>query len=114
MTSKSRNATGRTASAVSHEAIRTHDPVAWIESDDDIAAYLEALLEDGDPRVLRHGLRNVATAMGGMAALARRTGLSRETLYRTLSERGNPTLDTLSRVLSAFNLRLAVARRESV
>ena len=72
----------------------------------------QALLEDGDPRVLRQRLRNVATAVGGMAALARRTGLSRETLYRTLSERGNPTLDTLARVLAAFNLRLAVTRRE--
>lgn len=107
MTSKSHNATGRTASRT-----RPHDPIAWIESDDDIAEYLEALLEDGDPQVLRQGLRNVATAVGGMTELARRTGLSRETLYRTLSENGNPTLDTLTRLLAAFNLRLAVARRE--
>ena len=56
----------------------------------------------------------VATAVGGMTALARRTGLSRETLDGTLSERGNPTLDTLARALAAFNPRLAVARRESL
>ena len=54
-------------------------------------------------------LRTVAEAMGGMTALAARTGQSRETLYRTLSEKGNPRLDTLTAVLSAFGLRLAVA-----
>ena len=112
MTSRQRNVTGGTASAVRHEPTRVHDSIAWIEGDDDIADYLEARLEDGDPRVLRQGLRNVATAVGGMAALARRTGLSRETLYRTLSERGNPKLDTLARVLAAFKLRLALTRRE--
>jgi len=48
-----------------------------------------------------------------MAALADKTGLSRETLYRTLSERGNPRLDTLATILAAFGLRLTVqpARR---
>jgi probable addiction module antidote protein len=44
-----------------------------------------------------------------MTELARRTGLSRETLYRTLSAKGNPRLDTLAAILSAFGLRLAVA-----
>ena len=43
-----------------------------------------------------------------MAALADKTGLSRETLYRTLSERGNPRLDTLAAILAAFGLRLTV------
>jgi probable addiction module antidote protein len=43
-----------------------------------------------------------------MAALARETALSREALYQTLSESGNPTLETLSRVLGAFGLRVAV------
>ena len=47
-------------------------------------------------------LRTVADAVGGMAALAQRTGLSQETLYRTLSEKGNPRLDTLSAILCAF------------
>jgi len=50
----------------------------------------------------------VADAVGGMGALAEKTGLSRETLYRTLSENGNPRLDTLGAILAAFGLRLSV------
>lgn len=60
-------------------------------------------------RAVPVALRTVAEAMGGMTALAARTGLSRETLYRTLSDKGNPRLDTLTAILAAFGLRLAVA-----
>jgi len=73
-----------------------------------VAAYIEAMLEDGDARAVPVALRTVVDAVGGMAALADRTGLSRETLYRTLSERGNPRLDTLAVILEAFGLRLTV------
>lgn len=66
------------------------------------------MLEDGDARAVPVALRTVAEAVGGMAALADRTGLSRETLYRTLSPRGNPRLDTLAALLDAFGLRLTV------
>lgn len=48
-----------------------------------------------------------------MAALARKTGLSRETLYRTLSTRGNPRLDTLAVILAAFGLRLTVQAKNA-
>lgn len=74
----------------------------------DIAAYLEAMLADGDTRAVPIALRTVADAVGGMTALAEKTGLSRETLYRTLSNKGNPRLDTLAAILAAFGLRLAV------
>jgi probable addiction module antidote protein len=57
---------------------------------------------------LRTVVDAVVDAVGDMAALADKTGLSRETLYRTLSERGNPRLDTLSVILAAFGLRLTV------
>jgi probable addiction module antidote protein len=53
-------------------------------------------------------LRTVADAAGGIAALADKTGLSRETLYRTLSKKGNPRLDTLAAILAAYGLRLSV------
>jgi probable addiction module antidote protein len=79
-----------------------------LQSDEDIAAYIEAMLADGDARAVPIALRTVADALGGMAALADKTGLSRETLYRTLSEKGNPRLDTLSVILAAFGLRLSV------
>jgi probable addiction module antidote protein len=58
----------------------------------------------------------IATALGvvararGMSALAAETGFKRQQLYRALSEDGNPTLDTLTRVLRALGLRLSVAR----
>ncbi len=81
-----------------------------LRNEADIAAYLEAILEDGDARVITIGLRHAAEASGGMAALAAKAGLSRETLYRTLSERGNPRLDTLSAILAAFGLRLSVSQ----
>jgi len=58
--------------------------------------------------VLTLGLRELAESAGGMAVIAERIGLSRETLYRTLSARGNPRLDTLSALLQALGLRLSV------
>jgi probable addiction module antidote protein len=82
---------------------------AYLRDEKDIASYLEAILEDGDPRAVPVALRTVADAVGGMAVLAKRAGLSRETLYRTLSERGNPRLDTLATILAVFGLRIAVA-----
>jgi probable addiction module antidote protein len=81
-----------------------------------VAAYIEAILEDGDARAVPVALRTIVDAVGGMTALADKTGLSRETLYRTLSERGNPRLDTLAVILAAFGLRLTVqpAQKSSV
>jgi probable addiction module antidote protein len=82
-----------------------------LQNEAEVAAYIEAMLEDGDARAVPIALRTVAEAVGGMAALARKTGLSRETLYRTLSKRGNPRLDTLAVILAAFGLRLTVRTR---
>jgi probable addiction module antidote protein len=79
-----------------------------IKSEVGIAAYIEEMLADGDPRAMPIALRTVADAAGGIAALANNTGLSRETLYRTLSKKGNPRLDTLAAILAAYGLRLSV------
>ena len=73
----------------------------------ELAVFLQELLTDGDTRMIPVALRTAADVLG-MAELARRTGLNRETLYRTLSERGNPRLDTLGTILEAFGLRLSV------
>ena len=100
-------ATGRTVrNASASVSLRASK---YLRDERDIAACLEAMLEDGEPLVVPVALRTVADAVGGMAALAERTGLSRETLYRTLSDRGNPRLDTLVAILHAFGLRLSVA-----
>ena len=98
--------TGKTTKPVSPS--RPFRAADHLRSEGEIAAYIEAMLEDGDARAVPIALRTVAEAVGGMAALARKTGLSRETLYRTLSTRGNPRLDTLAAILAAFGLRLAV------
>lgn len=83
-----------------------------LKTDAERAAYLEALLEEGDSRVITIGLRDLAESIGGITAIAVRTGLSRETLYRTLSQRGNPRLDTLSTLLHPMSMRLSVTTAE--
>jgi probable addiction module antidote protein len=83
----------------------------YLKSAQDIADYLNAALEDGDERVLLLALRNTADAIGGMTELARRSGLTRESLYRTLSEEGNPRLSSLRAILGAFGVELAVRPR---
>ena len=78
------------------------------------AAYLNAALEDGDNEVFLLALRNVADArLGGMSKLAEATGLNRESLYRMLSENGNPELNSLSRLLQALGLKFAVETDET-
>ena len=100
-----RTTTGKTTK---HAASVPFLAADYLRTDADIAGYMEAMLVDGDARVIPVALRTVADAVGGMTGLAHRTGLSRETLYRTLSSKGNPRLDTLGTILAAFGLRLSV------
>ena len=71
------------------------------------AAYLDAVMELEDPSTLLLALRQVAKAHG-MAEVARRADVGDKTLFRALSENGNPTLDTVTKVLHAVGLRLSV------
>ena len=75
---------------------------------DEAAHYLTACLEDGDAGVFLLALRDVADAHGGIRTVSRTAQLNRESLYRALSKSGNPSLDSLSAVLNACGLRLAV------
>jgi probable addiction module antidote protein len=79
-----------------------------LRNPDEAAHYLNACLEDTDPRVFLMALRDVADAHGGIRAISRETELNRESLYRMLSKSGNPSLDSLAAVLHACGLRLAV------
>lgn len=80
-----------------------------ILSDPEVAAlYLEESLEYGDMELFTEALKHVAEALGGMRQLSKKTKLNRETLYRTLSEAGNPRLNTLTKVLAAMGLRIRV------
>lgn len=92
---------------------RKWDPARHLKSDDEILAYLQAALEDGDPVVIAAVLGDIARAKG-MADIARRAGLGRESLYKALSVTGNPELSTVLGVLKALGLRLhAVAEPAS-
>lgn len=75
------------------------------------AAYLDAALEDEDSRVFLLALRDVAEARG-ISRVATEADLNRESLYRMLSEDGNPRLSSLDALLRALGLRLAVEVRE--
>jgi len=81
-----------------------------LRKDPDYAVeYLRAALEDVDePRVLLSALRQIAEARGGMAKIAKKAGIERESLYRALSQRGNPRLSTLHAVTKAMGLSLTV------
>ena len=71
------------------------------------AAYIEAVMELDDPATLLVALRQVAKAHG-MAEVARRANVGDKTLFKALSENGNPTLTTVHKVLHAVGLRLSV------
>ncbi|HLQ25475.1 MAG TPA: addiction module antidote protein [Acidiferrobacterales bacterium] len=91
-------------------AFKTSD---YLKTQKDIVAYLNAALEDGDTAVLLEALHNVAQARGGVGALAKAAGVSRESLYRTLSRRGNPKIETLMELLRALDLKLTIGRHKA-
>jgi probable addiction module antidote protein len=82
--------------------------VAALRDHKEAAAYLDAALEAGDRAAFLLAIRNVIEALGGMTQMARNTGLNRENLYRVLSEKGNPELNSLEKLFKGLGLRLAV------
>ena len=84
---------------------RPYDAAEYLETPEDMAAYLEAALEDGDPTVVTHALGTIARARG-MSQIARDTGLGRESLYKALSPGGNPEFVTVLKVVRALGLKL--------
>jgi probable addiction module antidote protein len=85
------------------------DSAELLTSTEDMAAYLDAVFEDAaatnDFSLLPHALGVVARAKG-MTEIARETGLSRESLYKALSEDGNPSFATIMKVLQALSIEL--------
>lgn len=92
------------------EKFTPYDTADYLKSREDMAAYLEACLEEGgdDPAFIADAIGVIARAHG-MMKLARATGLTREGLYKALSVNGNPSLATALKVLNALGIRL-VAR----
>jgi len=88
------------------EAFSRWDAADYLKSDDDMAAYLQACLEEAsdDPSLIAAALGDIARARG-MVQLAKETGLTREGLYKALSKDGNPSLGTVLKVLKALGLK---------
>ena len=84
------------------------DPADHLKTDEDMAAYLEAALEEGDPALVAAALGDIARAKG-MTQVARDAGLGRESLYKALSPAGNPEFATILKVVSALGLQLHAA-----
>jgi probable addiction module antidote protein len=84
------------------------DSAAYLKSDKDIAHYLEAVFEDGDPNLVAAALGDVARAKG-MSQVAQAAGLGRESLYKALSTEGNPEFATVLKVMRALGLKLRIA-----
>lgn len=87
---------------------RPYDSADYLKTEKNVADYLEAVFEDGDPVLIVHALGVVARAKG-MAKIAKKTGLGRESLYKALSKGGNPKIQTVVKVLDALGLKLKVA-----
>jgi len=86
---------------------RPFDMANYLNDEEDVAAYLQAALEDGDPALLAAALGDIAKARG-MSQLARDTGLSRESLYKSLSGERAPSSDTLFKVIHAMGFKLTL------
>lgn len=100
----SKQGTRRKPLTVSHRARLVQE----LREDRDLSVeYLNAAAKEADPRVYLAALRTVAEAQG-MAKLAQAAGVPRESLYRALSEEGNPRFDTLHAILRAAGFTLAV------
>ena len=89
---------------------RTWDAANYLRNEADQLAYLEAALAENDPALVAAALGDIARAQG-MSRLAQETGFGRESLYKSLSENGNPQLGTVLGVMQALGLKLHVSRR---
>ena len=85
-----------------------YDTADYLETAADIAAYLEAVFEDGDPALITYALGTIARSEG-MTEVAKATGLTRASLYKALSADGNPEFATVLKVIQALGLKLTVA-----
>lgn len=87
------------------ESTSPWDVAEHLETEEDMAAYLEAALEENDPSLIAAALGDIARAKG-MSQIAAETGLGRESLYKALSPEGNPEFSTILKVVNALGLRL--------
>jgi probable addiction module antidote protein len=89
------------------------DAADYLDSDEAIAAYLSATLEEDDPEMFLVAIKTVARARG-MTQLAKDTGVGRESLYKALAPGAKPRYDTILKVVRALGMTLQAKRRGQV
>ena len=92
---------------------RPWDILEHLKTEDDAYGFLDACIEEApdDAAFIAHGLGVCARALGNMSQLSRDTGLTREGLYKSLSENGNPSFATILKVAGALGLQIAFVRK---
>ncbi len=90
---------------MNNKLLYDYDPAAALDNEESIAIFMADAFETGDSAYIAKALGVVARAKG-MSEISRETGLSREQLYRSFSEKGNPTLKTTLTVMKALGLDL--------
>lgn len=87
--------------------VKEYDVADFLDTPEDIAAYINVVIEEGDENALAEALGDVARSRG-MTKLAEDTGLNRVSLYSSLSAKGSPRLSTILRVLKSYGLKIQV------
>ncbi len=95
---------------MNEQKFKRFDAADYLETEDDIVMFLDAVMEEGgdDPAYVTRALGAVARARN-ISQLARDTGMSREGIYKALSDEGNPSFATIAKIASALGLRITFA-----
>jgi len=83
------------------------DAAEYLNSEEDVAAYLTTVLEENDPALLAAAIGDIARARG-MSQVAKDSGIAREALYKALRPGSQPRFETISRVCAALGMRLVI------
>jgi probable addiction module antidote protein len=94
------------------ETFAKYDPAEYIETKEDVIAFLEGVLEENDPEFLFKTIGYI-TRSKGMAQIARELNLNREGLYTALSPQGNPSFVTIARILDNLGFRLSMQLKKA-
>lgn len=88
------------------------DAADYLDSEEAITGYLNAILEENDDGLLASALGDIARARG-MTQIAKEAGIGRESLYKALRDGASPRFDTINRVLNALGIKLIAVAKNS-
>jgi probable addiction module antidote protein len=89
-----------------------YDSAEYLDTREAISTYMKEALETDDPAFIAKALGTIARARG-MSQIAKKTGLSRESLYKALSTEGNPEFATIIRVMQALGLKFSITATQT-